>query len=73
MPDGGGQVGLGSLHHEVIMVVHHDPGVEQDVELLDHLGQGVDEPPPVVVIPDDGLALVPPRGDMVDRMRKLDS
>ena len=49
------------------MVLHEDPGRAADVVVFDHLGHGADEPLPIGIIADNGLAVIAPRRHMVDR------
>ena len=48
------------------MVIHQDPCVADHSILLNHVGQGSDESLPVFVIPNNSLAVIAPRGDMID-------
>lgn len=41
----------------MVVVVHEDPGMTAPLVVLDHFGQGVDEPLPISLIADDGLAV----------------
>jgi len=66
------EVSLRSLQHQVVVVLHEDPGRAADVVVFDHLGHGADEPLPIGIIADDGLAVIAPRCHMVDGKAVVD-
>ena len=54
------------FQHQMVVVVHKDLGMTAHLVVLDHFGQGADEPLPVGIIADNGPAVIAACRHMVD-------
>ena len=50
----------------MVVARHEDPGIAADVVVFDPLGHGADEPLPIGISADDGLAVIVACRHMVD-------
>ena len=73
LPHPPGEVAVGSLNDQMVVISHKTVGVAQPVETLHHLAQGVEKEPSVLVVIKDIFSGVAPGGHVVDRTIELDS
>lgn len=67
------EVRFGGRQQQVVMVIHQDIGVQNEMVAFDDLGENGQKPLAVFVGAEDGLAFVSPSGDVVERPRILQS
>lgn len=68
-----GKIAVGRLGQQMVVVVHQTPGVAKPVEVSDDLREGDQKNARVFVALEDVLASITPRGDVVERVRKIDA
>ena len=66
------EIGLGRLDDQMVVVGHLAPDVTAPTEPLAHDGEDVEESAPVVVVEEDVVTRVAPRGEMIERAGKFD-
>ena len=67
------KVRLGRLHQQVIMIAHHDIGMEFEAETVDQFREQLPPVPPFGFLMVDGLSVNAASSDMIPNIGSIDS
>jgi hypothetical protein len=67
-----GEIAVGCLYHQVVVVAHQTPCVAHPVEVAHHRPEDVEKGAPVFVVIVDRFAPVAPCGNVVERTGEFD-